>query len=81
MTVKHFKYTKKKTGEVKKYTVLVLRDTDNYLGGIDFTKLTQPEMEEVTKIQMEYEKVLQPFVKKAFRNFIKNNIEDDDGNT
>jgi hypothetical protein len=82
MKVSHFKYTKKKTGEVKSYDLLVLKETDTHIGGIDYSKLDEDEVREVTMIQMEYEKVLHPFVKKAYKNFIKENVEDDynDGN-
>lgn len=76
MTVKQFKYEKKKTGEVKEYTVLILKDNGKLFGGIDYTKLNKQEIEEVTKIQMEYEKKLHPFVKKAYRNFITINVQE-----
>ena len=81
MKISHFRYKKKKTGEIKEYNVLVLNETGTHLAGIDYSKLTKDEIQEVTKIQMEYEKVLHPFVKRAYRNFIKENIEDDDSDT
>lgn len=81
MKVSRFKYKKKKTGEVKEYNMLVLYETETHLAGIDYSKLTKDEITTVTKIQMEYEKVLHPFVKKAYRNFIKENIQEDDSNT
>ena len=77
MTIKRFKYKKKKTGEIKEYVLLVLVDTGKLLGGIDYTKLTEAEVVEMSRIQMEYERVTRPFVKKAYRNFIKENIEDE----
>ena len=81
MKINHFKYKKKKTGEIKEYDLLVLNETDTHKGGIDYSKLTEDEVKEVTKLQMEYEKALHPFVKKAYRSFIKENIEDNESNT
>jgi hypothetical protein len=81
MKVSRFKYKKKKTGEIKDYNVLVLNESEKHMGGIDYSKLDEPEISEATKIQIDYEKKLQPFVKKAYRMFIKENIQEDDSSS
>jgi len=69
-----FKY-QKKNGEVNDYSLMILNETDTHLAGIDFNKLSVEEVEEVKKIQKEYEDKLNPYLK-AFRNFIKENIQE-----
>jgi hypothetical protein len=73
MKIKEFNY-KKKNGEQRKAEVVVLVDSENYLEGIDFTKLTQDERSEVVRIQAEYEEKIKPFISKAFRKFLKEGI-------
>lgn len=74
MKNKKFNY-KKKNGEVNNYDVMIIADSPDYLAGIDFTKLTNEEVEEVSKIQEEYEAKLKPYMK-AYRSFIKENIQE-----
>lgn len=74
MKEKRFNYTKK-NGERKSYNVMVIADGPDYLAGIDFNKLTEEEVEEVKSIQREYEEKLKPYMK-AYRNFIRENIEE-----
>jgi hypothetical protein len=74
MKEKRFIYTKK-NGERKSYDVMVIADGPDYLAGIDFNKLTEEEAKEVMNIQKEYEEKLKPYMK-AYRNFIKENIEE-----
>ena len=76
MKISQFEYTKKKDGQIGRYTVLVMRDDQEYVEGIEFDKLSHDEQQEVAKIQAEYEKQLYPFVKKAYRKFLKENIQD-----
>mgnify|MGYP006304192995 CR=1 FL=1 len=75
MTLNKFNYTKK-NGEKKEYDLLVLKESETYLAGIDLNKLTEKEKEELFVIQQEYEEKTKPFVNKGFRNFIKENIEE-----
>ena len=74
MKFRDFKY-QKKNGEVNDYSLMILNETDTHLAGIDFNKLSVEEVEEVKKIQKEYEDKLNPYLK-AFRNFIKENIQE-----
>jgi hypothetical protein len=74
MKEKRFTYTKK-NGERKSYDVMVIADGPDYLAAIDFNKLTEEEAKEVMNIQKEYEEKLKPYMK-AYRNFIKENIEE-----
>lgn len=73
MKNKKFKYTKK-DGNVDVYDVMILADSPDYLAGIDLKKLSNEEIQEVIKIQEEYEQKLKPYMK-AYRSFIKENIE------
>jgi hypothetical protein len=75
--IKNFEYKKKKSGEIKKYLLMLLDENESHIGGIDFTKLEQDEIDEVIKIQSEYEKELKPFIEKAYRKYIKENIIDE----
>ena len=67
-----FKYTKKNK-EQRDCDVMILVDSENYIDGIDFTKLTEAEQKEVFKIQLEYEEKLKPYMK-AYRKFLKEGI-------
>ncbi len=64
-----FKYEKKK-GEITEYSLLVLDTNEKHKSGIDLKKLTEEEQKTVIEIQKKYEQDLNPFVKKAYRTFI-----------
>lgn len=108
MTLKSFRYTKKKDGETKNYLVLILDEDEKHIGGIDLSKLDDDEIKEVVEIQKEIEQQyirwqkeaeeadielealledseasarkeelsskFEPFVKKAYRKFLVENI-------
>jgi hypothetical protein len=76
MRFKNFTYKKKKDGETKNYLVLVLHETDTHFEGIDLTKLEEDEIKVLVEIQKEYETQLRPFVQKAYRKYIKENLVD-----
>ena len=64
-----FKYEKKE-GDIKEHSLLVLDTTEKHHSGIDLIILTKEEQEQVVKIQQDYEKNMEPFVKKAYRSFL-----------
>lgn len=108
MTLKSFRYTKKKDSETKNYLVLVLDEDEKHIGGIDLSKLDDDEIKETVDIQKEIDKQynewqkeaeeagieidrllenneakarkeeltvkLEPFIKKAYRKFLVENI-------
>lgn len=74
MKIKDFAY-QKKNGEVSDYSLMILNETDTHVAGIDFKKLSEEEGRQVKLIQEEYEEKLKPFMK-AYRNFIKENIQE-----
>ena len=64
----------KKEGEIKEHTLLVLDEKEKHRSGLDLILLTKEEVEEVIKIQKEYEVKMEPFVKKAYRSFLLEKI-------
>jgi len=74
MRFKNFTYTKKKDGETKNYLVMILNTDAEHIGGIDLGKLEDKEITEVIEIQKQYEKSLRPFIEKAYRLYLKENI-------
>jgi len=72
MTIKDFKY-KRKDGEEKDYSLLVLNEDEKYLKGISLSNLKDEEVEEVKKIVEDFEAKLKPYMK-GFRQYIKENI-------
>lgn len=76
MKLENFKYKKKNTEELKDYNLLVLREDDEHISGINLEYLTPEETESVKNIQLDYEQKLQPYLK-AYRSFIKENIIDE----
>jgi hypothetical protein len=76
MKIKKFNYVKKNGGIPENHLLLVTNDSTEHIEGLDFSKLDQEETLLVAKIQSDYEKKIQPFVKKAYRKFIKANIKD-----
>ena len=73
MKIELFKYKKEETEE-KEYKVLILENNDKYLSGINLEYLNNEEIAEIQKIQLKYEEDLKPFMKKAYRRFIKEKI-------
>lgn len=78
MTFKKFKYTKRSDNETKDYFVLVLDENKNpnHFGGIELGLLDDKEISQLITIQSEYEKAVKPFVSKAYRLFIEENVHD-----
>lgn len=70
MKIFEFDY-KKKNGEKSHRRVMSLHASDGWVDGIDFTKLTEDEKQQIHEIQVEYEKKMKPFMNKAFRRFLK----------
>ena len=73
MKIELFKY-KKEDAEEKEYKILILENNDKYLSGINLEYLSNEEISEIQKIQLKYEEDLKPFMKKAYRKFIKEKI-------
>lgn len=72
-----FNYTKKNSDEEKEYNLMVTSAESSktgYISGIDLNKLNENEIEEVKKIQKEYEEKMKPYIKKGYRQFLKENI-------
>jgi hypothetical protein len=78
MKFKNFTYTKKKDGETKSYFVMILDENEDpeHFGGIDLGKLSEDEIKQVIDIRKQYETAMRPFVKTAYRQFIKENASD-----
>jgi hypothetical protein len=78
MKFKNFTYTKKKDNETKNYFVLLLDESEdpNHFGGIDLGKLSEDEVTQVVEIRKKYEEAMRPFIKTAYRQFIKENATD-----
>lgn len=77
MKIRNFDYTKKNSEETSKREILQLHDTNDWIDGIDFTKLDEEEREIVLGIQTQYEEDMKPFMKKAFRRFLKEGIKNE----
>lgn len=77
MKFKNFTYKKKKDKEIKDYLVLITRDDQTHFGGIDLTKLDEDEIKILLEVQKEYETNMRPFVEKAYRMYIKENVIDE----
>ncbi len=74
MKFNNFTYIKKKDKLTKKYFVLILDENETHLGGIDLGKLEEKEINILLDAQKEYEAKMNPFVKKAYRKYIKENV-------
>lgn len=55
MKLKSFKYTKKKDNKTKNYFIMLLEESDDHIGGIDFSKLEEDEIKRATDIQKKIE--------------------------
>lgn len=77
MEFRNFTYTKKKDGETKKYLVMKLDENDKHLGGLDLKELSEYEIEQVIEIQKQYETAIKPYIKSAYKCFLKENIQND----
>ena len=73
MKMKKFSY-KKKDGEEREVNLFVLNESDTHMQGIDLSKLTEDEVKTVKYIQSIWEASMKPFIDKAYRNFIKENV-------
>lgn len=67
-------FYEKANGDKNEYDLLITNSTPERFYGIDLNKLNEEEKKEVKKIQKEYEEKMSPYIKKAYRNFIKENI-------
>jgi len=74
MQFKNFSYTKKKDKKTEKYLVMILREDETHFGGIDLGKLDGSEVKKVFEIQKQYEAEIKPFIDKAYRQYIKENV-------
>lgn len=75
MKVKNFNYKKNDEAEEKK--VFIFNESEKYLEGIDLQKLNEEEQKQFIAIQSDYISKIEPFVKKAFRKYLKEKIEGD----
>lgn len=75
MKIKKFNY--KKSEEVEEKKVFSFNESEKYLEGIDINRLDENELKQFITIQNEYEEKIKPFVKKAFRKYLKEKIQDD----
>lgn len=75
MKLKEFTYIKQ-NGSKKDYEVLVLSETDNDIVGVSFNALSEDERKEIADLYTEFNERLEPYVKKAFRKFLKSGIEE-----
>lgn len=73
MKIQHFNYTRM-DGEESERTVIILKEDNAHIEGIDLTKLAKPERQSVIAIQKKYEKALSSFMP-SYRKFIKDNIK------
>lgn len=70
--MKFFEFNyEKKNGEKSERRVMSLHSTDKWVDCIDLNKLSDEKLEKLKTIQLQYEKDMQPFFKKAFRRFLK----------
>ena len=74
MKIFDFNYTKK-DGSKSERRVMSLHSADSWVDGIDLTKLTEDEIYSLKEVQLEYEAAMKPFMKKAFRRFLKEGME------
>ncbi|MEM4271180.1 MAG: hypothetical protein QXO70_03755 [Candidatus Pacearchaeota archaeon] len=91
--VKQFNYLKSKDKTQKRYTLLMFKEDDNYIEGIDLEKLSEDEIKELITLNKEEIKDLlnnsseklkeknKKFIKKAYRRFLKKNIINELGKT
>ena len=74
MKIEEFDYTNAKNEESHR-KVMVVNQHKDYIDSIDFNKLDEKETVIAIEAQKEYEKKLQPIMKKAFRRFNKSNMK------
>ena len=72
--LKKINYLKPTQETPQEYEMLVLEETDTSIFGLSLKELTEKEIEEVKQIQIEYTEKIKPFVKKAYRKFLKERI-------
>lgn len=77
MKFRNFTYKKKEYNKTKDYLVLITREDQTHFGGIDLARLDDEEIEILIDIQKEYETNIKPFIKKAYRLYIKENVIDE----
>lgn len=65
----NYKKNEKEERFVEIYPLMFMQD---YIEGIDFTKLEEEEKQQIISIIKDFEIKLNPFIKKAYRKFILN---------
>lgn len=68
MRTKSFEYQKNEK-EKSVRDIMVLNSNKSYIDGIDFQYLNEEEIEKVKEVQLNYERAIKEFTKKAFRRF------------
>lgn len=70
MKIFEFDY-EKKDGDKSHREVMSLHASEKWVDGIDLTKLGEQEKQQLHELQVKYENDMKPFMKKAFRRFLK----------
>lgn len=65
MIIKHFKYQRKKDNQTNNYLVLVFKEDNEYINGIDLGELDKNEIEQVVEIKKNFEATESSWIKKA----------------
>lgn len=71
MIIKKFNYLKEGSSEKKAYEMLLLNKDEGHENGIALNYLSEEERITLLEVVTKYEEGLNPFIKKAFRNFKK----------
>ena len=72
--LKKINYLKAAQEKPQEYEMLVLEETDTSIFGLSLKELSEKEIEEVKQIQIDYTERIKPYVKKAYRKFLKERI-------
>ncbi|MBD3216571.1 MAG: hypothetical protein GF311_28410 [Candidatus Lokiarchaeota archaeon] len=68
MKIEEFTYNEKRR------KLLVIKEDEKSIYGLDLNLLTEEEANTVFEVQKEYEMKLEVYTKKAFRNFLKEKV-------
>jgi len=71
MVIKKFNYLKEGSSEKKVYEILLLNKDETHENGISLAILSEEEKAILIEATKKYEEATAPFIKKAFRNFLK----------
>ena len=75
MKHREFSYLKE-GGQIKRYAVLVMNETDQDFSGISLGDLPQPDQQKIIEATRAYELALEPYFKAHFRKFKKGLVVD-----